>query len=278
MKKAIFTIMIGEDPSYFVVHKAFEKYAARVGAELVITTSFNYGLQGKSQGFLQRHCAWLEKVRMKDLLQQYDRVLYIDADILISPDAPDIFLAYPETDTVYMLNEGQYMDRGKTIAQVLSLLPLNKNWPKDTQEKLIYYNVGVMLMSKESNLFQHINMDDLLSLCGKVTLYEQTYLNYLIMFHNLKAYDISQNFNRMDIFGHENYLNGHFIHYAGGGYCRNVKLRYRTIIKDYLTLYNSPRSQFQQLFLRFKSDLTFLSHQIMRNLRKPFKQIASRPA
>lgn len=265
MRKAIFTIMIGKDPSYAVVRKSFEKYAHKVGADLICTTSLNYGELTKSRGFSQRHCAWFEKTRIKDLLEKYDRVLYLDADILITPHAPDIFAAYPETDTVYMLNEGPFADRQKTISQLLSLLPLEKAWPKNT-----YYNSGVMLISRNANFFHYINNDDLLNLAGKVSMYDQTYFNYLMLRHGLKTQSISQDFNRMSIFGTNNYLDGNFIHYAGGGYCEHMKLRYRTIINDYIKLYKDPSSTIQQSLVKLKSDLQFLSHQVMRNLSKPF--------
>ena len=92
MKKAIFTIMIGHDPSYSFVHQTFQQYANKVNAEFICVTQLKYGLEIKSRGFSQRYAAWFEKIYMKDLLEKYDRVLYLDADILINPHAPDIFL------------------------------------------------------------------------------------------------------------------------------------------------------------------------------------------
>lgn len=278
MKKAIFTIMIGQDPSYPVVYQSFKKYADRVGADLVCTTTFQYGHLGQSRGFSLRRSAWLEKTRIKTLLEKYDRVLYLDADILITPDAPDIFKTYSDLNTIYMLNEGLYADREKQISQISALLPLENGWPRNEQQKPYYYNGGVILISTPSNLFNYINMDEFLSLNGKVSLYDQTYFSYLIAKHKLKAESIDIKFNRMDIFGHEQYREkSYFIHYAGGGYCNHrIKSRYRTIINDYITLYREPASKYEQFLLRLKADAKFLSHQVVRNLHKLVKQIPCR--
>ncbi|MDX2164274.1 MAG: glycosyltransferase [Gammaproteobacteria bacterium] len=272
MKKAIFAIMIGQDPSYPFVYQSFKKYADRVDADLICTTTFNYGHLGQSRGFSFCRSAWLEKTHIKTLLEKYDRVLYLDADILITPNAPDIFSVYPDTNTIYMLNEGLYSDREKQISQISALLPLENGWPRNEEQKPYYYNGGVMLMSKDANLFNHVDMDEFLSLHGKVSLYDQTYFSYLIAKHNLKAESIDIKFNRMDIFGHENYREkSYFIHYAGGGYCTNSKLRYRTVIDDYMKLYNEPSSAYQKFIFKLRADAKFLSHQVVRNLNKLVK-------
>ncbi len=267
MKKAIFTIMIGNDPSYPLVYQSFEKYAKRVGADLIRVTEFSKHNTILSQGHLQRHAAWFEKTQMGNLLKKYDRVLYLDADIIISPNAPDIFEKYTDRTCMYMLNEGLHADRSKTIEQITAILPLNKLWPEKS-----YYNIGVMLMSRESNLFEHVNIEDLLKLPGKVSMYEQTYFNYLIVRNNLKAESLSPDFNRMELFGKDNYLKAYFIHYAGGGFCKHVKLRYRTIINDYIKLYDEPKSLLQRFVLKSKADMKFGWGEIVRNVRKIFKR------
>ena len=38
-----------------------------------------------------------------ELLKSYDRVLLIDTDVLITPYAPDIFVAYPDDTKNYAL-------------------------------------------------------------------------------------------------------------------------------------------------------------------------------
>lgn len=60
------------------------RYADRIGADFIALT-------GETQ------CWWgLEKFRVKPYVQAYKRTLFIDADVLIRDDAPDIFLMVPE--------------------------------------------------------------------------------------------------------------------------------------------------------------------------------------
>lgn len=260
--------MIGNDPSYPIVYQAFEKYAKRVGADLIRVTEFSKHNTILLQGLLQRHAAWFEKTQMGELLKKYDRVLYLDADILISPNAPDIFEKYSDSTCMYMLNEGLRADRSKAIQQITEILSLDKPWPEKS-----YYNIGVMLMSRESNLFEHVNIEELLRLPGKVSMYEQTYFNYVIIREGLKIESFSPDFNRMELFGQENYHQAYFIHYAGGGFCKHIKLRYRTILEDYFKLYNEPKSKFQRFIWKLKADVKFGWGEVVRNLIKIIKQI-----
>lgn len=256
--------MMGSDPSYAYTYRAFEKYAKKIGADLIMSTTPHYAIDTKMPGYKPKYAAWLEKIYIQELLKHYDRVLYIDADILITPHAPDIFKVYPEEDKLYMLNEGALLSREKQINQVLSFLPLDKTWTTE------YYNSGVMLVSKKANLFAHVNQEELLNLCGKVSMYEQTYFNYLIVKHGIKMGDLSKDFNRMNCFGEEGYRDSYFIHYAGGSFCSSLKLRYRTIIEDYQKMYNEPASALIRQFKLWKADLQFGLHELKRGLSKIF--------
>jgi len=237
MKKAIFTIAIGDDPSFQYSIEAMRTYAKKIGAELIVAREKRYPYipfekpnMGKS--------AYIEKLYVKTLLQDYDRVLYLDADILVTPHAPDIFAAYPREDTVYMFNEGLYEDRSQAIKKITTILPYKEPWPTE-QGKHIYYNAGVILCSQQSNLFAYASVDMLLKVVT-VPFCDQTYFNYLINKHNLRAEAIHHTYNLMDIFDNaERRFGANFIHYAGNGYCKKPKHKYRVIIKDFCRLYQS---------------------------------------
>jgi lipopolysaccharide biosynthesis glycosyltransferase len=266
--------MMGSDPSYPYVYRAFEKYAKKVNADLICSTSPHYVIEKDIPGGKLRDTAWFEKIYINELLKQYDRVLYIDADILITPDAPDIFSLFPKEDHVYMLNEGLHANREKQIQQISALLPLGKNWVTEKGEPF-YYNAGVMLISQQCNFFAYVDQKEFLKLCTRVSMYDQTYFNYLMLKHNINVENLPKEFNRLSLFGEENYLQGYFIHYAGGGYCRSIKLRYRTIIEDYQKLYNDPHSAIEKYLVRRLADIKFLGHEVKRGILKLKRKICA---
>jgi lipopolysaccharide biosynthesis glycosyltransferase len=239
MKIAIFSIMIGDDPTYQYARRAMEQYANKVNAKLIILTRNEYSLDedGKKNLYSPAQMAWAQKLYLKQLLEEYDRVLYLDGDILITPHAPNIFVECPRLDVAYMLPEGLYVDRSKPVQQILSIFPLEKPWPKK-QHKYLYYNAGVMLLSQKANPFKYATLSDLIKIYDSVDFYEQTYFNYLYVKHNITVEPLIPEYNRFDLFGdNEERLRAYFIHYAGQGYSSKHDCRYRTVIADYHLLY-----------------------------------------
>jgi glycosyltransferase involved in cell wall biosynthesis len=67
----------------------FLAYARRIGAEYHEIT--------EDQFTDRPECRHFNKLQLAGFLNRYERVLYVDADILISPAAPDLFHIVPET-------------------------------------------------------------------------------------------------------------------------------------------------------------------------------------
>ena len=236
MKKAIFTLAIGnENPMYQAALLSFEQYAKKVGADLIVSREFHYPITIENP----RHTAspaWTEKLYIKELLKEYDRVLYIDADIIITPHAKDIFETYTDLETLYMFNEGKLMQRQEVINKITRIMGDVEGWPQ-TNDMPVYYNLGCMLVSKDCPLFDIATLEDLQKVCNHIKYYEQTYVNFLIHKHGLKHVDISGEFNRLDVLGTENYLDGSFIHYAGRGYTNSTLKREAKFIIDFCHLF-----------------------------------------
>ncbi|MBN2690155.1 MAG: glycosyltransferase family 8 protein [Gammaproteobacteria bacterium] len=276
MKKAIFTIMIGDDPTFEYTKKAMIAYAKKVSAELIVHTKNQYPI-GKGNKLSPAKAAWLEKFHLKKLLEKYERVLYLDADIIITPHAPNIFETCPRLDAMYMLNEGYHDDRTKPIEQISSILSYDQTWP--TKEgKAIYYNAGVMLFSRDANLFNYANLADLHTIYNDVYFYEQTYFNYLIAKHHLPMCDLALEYNRMEFFGiNEDRLKAYFIHYAGMGYSGKAKYRYRTLIADYHRLYGDTDNMFVKTSKQIK--YTWIYHRnSLRRLLAKIKKWSANPS
>ena len=105
MKKAVCTLQIGPCGYFPYTEYAMKAYARRVGADYIVMTECTVEAEG-AEGLSQRKRAYLQKLGVQDLFDDYDRVLFLDSDVLIMPDAADIFEAYPDTSCSYLWDEG----------------------------------------------------------------------------------------------------------------------------------------------------------------------------
>ncbi len=236
MKKAVFTLAVGDNPMYRAAVMSFQRYADQVGADLVVAEELHYPITLENP----RHTAskaWTEKLYIGELLKQYDRVLYLDADIIVAPHARDIFEIYTDPETLYAFNEGQLLQRQHVIDKITAIMGPLDNWPQ-YNGKPVYYNVGCMLISQQSPLFDVATLEDLQKLCNHIQYYEQTYFNYLLHREGMKHESISAEFNRMDALGEEGYLDASFIHYAGRGYTNSTLKREARYVNDFCDLFD----------------------------------------
>lgn len=241
MSNAIFTLAIGEkNPMYEAALLSFESYAKKVNAKLIVSKTLHYPITIQNP----KYCAspaWAEKLHIGELLNQYERVLYLDADMIISPNASNVFERYPKLDTVYMFNEGKIQDRQSVINEIMKQKNTTLAWPT-TNNKPIYYNLGCMLISKQSQLFEYAKLADLQSLCNHIKYYEQTYFNFLLHKHYIPHESIDRQFNRMDMLGKKDYLEADFIHYAGRGFSNSSLKRELKYVNDFCFLFKDHYS------------------------------------
>jgi Glycosyltransferase family 9 (heptosyltransferase) len=197
MKRAIVTIASGE---YFqqmarLTHPTIRAYADRVGADFLVwtdTSAYKY--------------PEYKKMEIGALLNTYDRVLYLDTDVIIRPDAPDIFNVVPE-DSLGILEESRYFDRAVSTVQFMTRIGFNAAlWNGK------YYNAGIYVCSRcHQDLFvkpptewDHFR--------------DQSWFNTLISDRKIKIFPLPHRFNRFvlfdRIFGEER-LDAWFLHYAG---------------------------------------------------------------
>ncbi len=236
MKKAIFSLAVGDNPMYSAAVISFQRYADLVDAELIVARELHYPIELDNP----RHTAskaWTEKLYIGELLKKYERVLYLDADIIVAPHARDIFDTYTDPETLYAFNEGQLLQRQHVIDKITGIMGPLDNWPHHNG-KPVYYNVGCMLVSRQCRLFDIANLDDLQALCNHIQYYEQTYFNYLLHRDGLKHESISAEFNRMDALGEEGYRDASFIHYAGRGYTNSTLKREARYCNDFHDLFD----------------------------------------
>ena len=236
MKNAVFTLAVGDNPMYRAAVMSFQRYADNIGADLVVAQELHYPITLDNP----RHTAskaWTEKLYIGELLNKYERVLYLDADIIVTPHARNIFDVYTDLETLYAFNEGQLLQRQHVIDKITAIMGPLDNWPV-VDEKPVYYNVGCMLISNQCPLFDIATLDDLQRLCNHIQYYEQTYFNYLVHRDGLKHESISSEFNRMDALGHDGYRDASFIHYAGRGYTNSTLKREARYVNDFCELFD----------------------------------------
>ena len=198
-KPLVVTIAIGEDYQRLarITHPTLKTYAKRIGAEFLALTESKIATTTPH---------W-EKFQLADLLERYRRVLYIDTDILIRSDCPDLFALVPETH-LGMFNEGPFTERSRELL-IETCKAYGRSLPTWDGR---YFNTGVMVLShRHQGLFRKPEHEHF-------SFYEQTYLNMMIAAQGTTMYALPYQFNRMtcvDSLTGEHRLASYIVHYAG---------------------------------------------------------------
>lgn len=232
MKTAIFQFLIGPSNGQEVCIKSINTYAKKYNMKHFLST----------KPLINGPHIMFEKYQLFQLFNEgYDRVLYLDADILATPNAENIFDRYSEDNKFYAYDENDHtecMDRDKYIYEKTS----NLEWPINQKGKKRYFNAGVMIFSR--NIFNVCkNTFDLSDIPNWPEIWyfgEQTIVNYWVTKSNVKFQSIDYNFNRMHLgnFDHNNErYKANFIHYAGECKYGNGDKK-ETMKNDYNYLYN----------------------------------------
>lgn len=207
MKKAVVTICIGEEYAELskLTHPTLKNYAERIKADFIVLDS------------CQTTPHW-EKFALKDLLSKYDRIIYLDTDLIIRDDCPDLFEIVPYNQ-IGAFNEGKFVSREYSLIETAKAYGIDSSKIKWNGK---YYNTGAMVLSKCHRKF--LNKPEL----EFSNFYEQGYLNLVISMEESQRtkedmplmFDLPYTFNRMtclDFCGeirHASYV----IHYAGYHY------------------------------------------------------------
>jgi len=188
-----------------LTHPNIQQYAQKCGAEFI---SLNQMADCPGNG--RFHYRIMEFYR---LLEEYDRVLSLDSDILISSKCPNIFdvVPYHQIGTIYEDKGSRANDRHKRIQKAQSTFGV-VNWTTG------YINTGVFLVSRlHRPIFQKIN--------GNYWTdrgFDDVHLGWQIHKHGFEIYELPFQYNHMSMFSEEwnqyaNRFNSYIIHYAGAG-------------------------------------------------------------
>lgn len=174
-------------------------------------------------------------MRVYDLLQDYDRVISLDSDIIINKSCPDLFKVIPDTCVGSIFEDvGTRSENRQSKIQKIQTKYGNVGWLTG------YVNTGVMVVSKmHRDIFTPING----------TLYtedgsDDLHIGYQIHKMGFQIYEMDFRFNHMTMFSepwnNASRFDSFIIHYAGAGiFDKGIGSRREQIIKDAKTIYGN---------------------------------------
>jgi len=192
MTSALVTLAIGKRGFISHTEPLMEQYAKKLDADFHCISSYA-AKRHYTNGRESNQAYVIKCAAIYDLLETYDRILYVDDTICIHPDTPDLFSIIPE-DKVGAFNEGTL---GKDSAKSdHDYILENNHYEINTGD---YINAGLLVVSRQHRfLFDHHHMDEHKDLfCSYFV--EQTYLNYVIQSNGVAMRFLPEAFNRMRI-------------------------------------------------------------------------------
>lgn len=194
LKKAVVTLTIGDkhDGMREISHPLMKAYADKVGADFIVIDEIK----------LRMGSLLLEKWQMFDLLFRYDRLMFMDTDILVTPSCPDVFDLVP-VDKIGAFVESDYADRNQWIADIQGQLG-HIGWEGE------YINSGVVVYS-----YLHKPAFD--RTLPHVVPGDQHTINHRIKQNGFKVFPLSIKFNHMELCNDDR-LSSYIVHYAGSGF------------------------------------------------------------
>jgi lipopolysaccharide biosynthesis glycosyltransferase len=167
--------------------------------------------------YTEDHQPHYRVMELYKLFDQYDRLMSLDADIIINKTCPNIFDEVPE-DSIGSI----YEDKGTRLENRIKRMKNIQYEFGDIGWKQGYVNDGMMVASiQHKEIFTSVN--------GKYFLKEgndDAHLSYQICKMGFKVKELDYRFNHMTLFsepwnGNANRFDSYIIHYAGRGVFEN---------------------------------------------------------
>lgn len=176
--KALVTVAIGEEYQKIarLTHPLMRAYAARIGAEFIVLR------QSCSSG----PTAHFEKYQLFQYLELFHRILYIDSDIVINPQCPDLFEIVPEQSLGVFLEEDQ-TEPTRRVLQTQATCGLLPAWGG------VFFNSGVMVLSSQHRVIFDPGLEQ--HSIGRE--YEQAQLNWNAQRAGVSIVNIGKSYNHI---------------------------------------------------------------------------------
>lgn len=225
-KRAIVSLALREEAQRLaeVTTPVMKSYAEKIGAdfELIVTEKVRAG-----------H-AKFEKYQLFDLLAQYQRICYLDCDILVMPESPDIFGAV-DHERFGAFFDSEVKDNDADIpAWREEEIAFFQQVKGDIGWRNSYFNSGVMVMERRhQNLFDYRK-----ELSPGKRCVDQTQINYDFQRLGIKGQNIGPRFNYLLALSRsprqmrERFDGNYFLHYAGFATFYPERSLYEKVIED----------------------------------------------
>lgn len=177
-----------------------EHYADRIGADILVLENNPHNATAH----------WVKFALHNILKDMYRRAIWVDADLIIRDDAPDLFEMVPDNQ-LGAFNEGRYTQRAIAIYE--AMFKYKVELPK--WDRTSYFNTGVLVVSQEQ---RHLFNDPEGIQQQRYNFGEQTYLNLRILQREVAVCELPPSMNRMscmDQITGISRLASHIVHYAG---------------------------------------------------------------
>ena len=215
-----------------LTHPIIRRYADKVGADFIVldeAVDRNEATGGIGNGVYQYRI-----MEHYNLHEEYDRILHLDTDMLLSPNCPNLFDEVPE-DHIGSI----YEDLGSRKAQRVQCMLNAQAQYGDIGWRENYINTGVFVTSKmHRDIYQKIG--------GRYFVdwgTDDIHIGYLINKYGYKVKELNYRYNHMTMFSEEwngspNRFDSHIIHYAGQGiFEKSAKNKLHQAKLDYERLY-----------------------------------------
>ena len=229
MKNAVVVIAIGISKLIKTNLISFETYCKNTNSDLVIidkpvyniTSTFNNKKAYPIMGKYNYHK--FEKNQIYQIFDDYDRILRLDADVVINPNTPNLFNF--DDRYIYAVREDVNSVRAQRQTQISRI---KKDLGDITGWNEHYFNGGVILASKrhkEAFNILDVNFDLNLGL-----LKEQNVFNWKVRKLNLDVVDLGPNFNYFNGIDPDNFYTdsirrkAYIIHHTTQGIDQKIKL------------------------------------------------------
>ena len=189
---AVITLAIGYQPFWDLTHAKMRSYAKRIGAEFIIIDRAK-GTGDHEQGYK------LEKFQINNYLDDFDRVLFLDSDIVIRSQCPDLFKRVSEEKIGAVCEKLPHFNRKEIFEE--ACLFYGATYPGHSQE---WFNTGMMVLSRchrhlflepqKVKAFPGRNMDGTVA-PPRFTWLDMPLLNCLRIIHGVPLQDLGYSFN-----------------------------------------------------------------------------------
>lgn len=203
MKKAVVTISIGDEYRTLgsLLHPSKCTYARKIGAEFI---------EIKTRKWPDIHPNF-EKLQIRDVLDNYDRILYLDCDTLVRHDTPNLFELVP-SDFFGAYNESWWGGWGIAPNHWTDFRAPHYGVEPIAASR--YCNSGVMLVSKDH---QHVfdfppKLDNSQFTQQPI---DQPWINIQLTRLNIPVYELPYTFNRTHSVKIGKRTDAYIIHYNG---------------------------------------------------------------